>query len=136
MEGSIIDLARVRLERAEEMLRSARVNFEQDELKTSLNRSYYAILHAMRSINCLDGFDSSKHSGVISFFHQHTLKTKKMDPRFSEIIKTASYRREKSDYDDFYIVSRDETKEQLNNAEEFVKAVKEYIEDVVTKGET
>lgn len=43
MEGSLKDLAKIRLERAEEMLASARKNFEIDELKTSLNRSYYAI---------------------------------------------------------------------------------------------
>lgn len=68
MEGSLKDLAKIRLERAEEMLASARKNFEIDELKTSLNRSYYAIFHAIRSVNCLEGFDSSKHSGVIAHF--------------------------------------------------------------------
>ena len=69
MEGSLKDLAKIRLERAEEMLASARKNFEIDELKTSLNRSYYAIFHAIRSVNCLEGFDSSKHSGVIAHFN-------------------------------------------------------------------
>ena len=68
MEGSLKDLAKIRLERAEEMLASARKNFEIDGLKTSLNRSYYAIFHAIRSVNCLEGFDSSKHSGVIAHF--------------------------------------------------------------------
>ena len=68
MEGSLKDLAKIRLERAEEMLASARKNFEIDELKTSLNRSYYAIFHAIRSVNCLEGFDLSKHSGVIAHF--------------------------------------------------------------------
>ena len=60
MGGSLKDLARIRLERAEEMLTAARKNFDSDELKTSLNRSYSAIFHAIRSVNCLDGFDSSK----------------------------------------------------------------------------
>ena len=39
------------------------------------NRSYYAIFHAIRSVNALDGFDSSKHSGVISHFNQEYVKT-------------------------------------------------------------
>ena len=47
MEGSLKDLALLRLERAEEMLTAAKKNYGQDELKTVLNRSYYAILHAM-----------------------------------------------------------------------------------------
>ena len=127
MEGSLKDLALVRLERAEEMLTAAKKNYDQDELKTALNRSYYAILHAMRSVNSLDEFDSSKHSGVIAHFNQFTLKTGKMDPAFSETIKRASYCREKSDYDDFYVVSRQETMEQIESAEIFVNAVKTYL---------
>ena len=128
MEGSIADLARIRLERAHEMLKSAQVNLEQNELRTSLNRSYYSIFHAIRSVNCLDGFDSSKHSGVIAHFNEYTLKTKEMDAKFSDTIKQAYYCREKSDYDDFYIVSRSETEEQLRKAEEFLKAVDIYVE--------
>ena len=131
MEGSIKDLARLRLGRAKEMLLAAKKNFESDELKTSLNRSYYAIFHAIRSVNCLDGFDSSKHSGVIAHFNQYTLKTGKMDPQLSETIKTAMYCREKSDYDDFYVVSRKETEKQLVLAEEFVEAVQEYLSDKI-----
>ena len=131
MEGSIKDLARLRLERAKEMLLAAKKNFESDELKTSLNRSYYAIFHAIRSVNCLDGFDSSKHSGVIAHFNQYTLKTGKMNPQLSETIKTAMYCREKSDYDDFYVVSRKETEKQLVLAEEFVEAVQEYLSDKI-----
>ncbi|HAF27394.1 MAG TPA: antitoxin [Lachnospiraceae bacterium] len=128
MEGSVKDLSDIRYERAEEMLVAAKKNYEQDELKTALNRSYYAIFHAMRSVNCLDGYDSSKHSGVISHFNQSILKTGKMDPIFSDTIKKASYCREKSDYDDFYVVSRKEAKEQIEKAEEFLKAVREYID--------
>ena len=127
MEGSVNDLAKLRMERAEEMLEAARKNLEQGEYKTSLNRSYYAIFHAMRSINSLDSFDSSKHSGVISHFNQYILKPGLMDKKFAETIKKASYCREKSDYDDFYLVSKKETCEQLEKAEEFIKAAKEYL---------
>ncbi len=127
MEGSIKDLADIRFEKACEMLKSAQGNLEQGDYKTALNRSYYAIFHAMRSVNCLDGFDSSKHSGVIAHFNQFVLKPGKMDSKYSEYIKKASYCREKSDYDDFYVVSKAETEEQVSNAKEFVNAVGAYI---------
>ena len=51
----------------------------------------------------------------------------KMNPHYSGIIKKASYRREKSDYDDFYVVSRKETEEQIQNAEVFVEDVRKYL---------
>ena len=131
MGGSIRDLVLLRLERAEEMLSASQINYDQGELKTSLNRSYYAIFHAMRSVNLLDGFDSSKHSGVIAHFNQCYLKTREISPAFSDTIKRASYCREKSDYDDFYVVSQDEVEEQLNNAKEFVNKVKQYLESKI-----
>ena len=67
MEGSLKELAGYRMDRAKEMLVAARENLEIGQYKTSLNRSYYAIFHAMRAMNILKGFDSAKHSGVIAF---------------------------------------------------------------------
>lgn len=74
MEGSLRELAGYRMERAREMLDAAKDNLEIGQFKTSLNRSYYAIFHAMRAANILKGFDSSKHSGVIAFFNKEYLK--------------------------------------------------------------
>ena len=74
MEGSLRELAEYRIERAKEMLDAAKGNLEIGQFKTSLNRSYYAIFHAMRAANILKGFDSSKHSGVIAFFNKEYLK--------------------------------------------------------------
>ena len=127
MDGSVRDLSNVRFERAKEMLVASQVNFDQGEWKTSLNRSYYAIFHAVRSINILNGFDSSKHSGVISHFNQYYIKTQKLPSYLSDIIKKASYCREKSDYDDFYIVSKTEIEEQLKSARIFVDEVEKYL---------
>ena len=49
MEGSLRKLyAGYRMERAREMLDAAKDNLEIGQFKTSLNRSYYAIFHAIR----------------------------------------------------------------------------------------
>ena len=131
MEGSVADLIRLRYERAEEMLKAAIINLEQKEYKTSLNRSYYSIFHAMRSVNLIDGFDSSKHSGVIAHFNQYYVKTGVFSSTMSDIIKSASYCREKSDYDDFYIVSKSDVEEQVNHAKIFLNTVKNYIDEYI-----
>lgn len=70
MEGSLEDLAQYRIKRAWEMLEAAKENLKIGRYKTALNRSYYAVFHAMRAANILRGFDSSKHSGVIAFFYK------------------------------------------------------------------
>ena len=103
MEGSLNELAFYRMARAHEMLIAAESNLQIQQYKTSLNRSYYAIFHAMRAANILKGFDSSKHSGVIAFFNKEYIKNGTLERNLSMIIKSSSFLREKSDYDDFFI---------------------------------
>lgn len=106
------------------------MNYRDNYLKGSLNRSYYAIFHAMRAVNALSGFDSKKHSGVIAYFNQYYIKTKEFDNSLSTIVQQAFKTRNKSDYDDFYIVSRDEVEEQLQNAEIFIMTVEKYLREL------
>lgn len=87
MESGLKELAQYRMERAREMLLAAEGNLEIKQYKTSLNRSYYAIFHAMRAMNILKGFDSSKHSGVIAYFNREFLKTEILEKKLSVIAK-------------------------------------------------
>jgi len=128
VEGSLKELAHYRLERAEEMLLASEVNLGLKQYRTSLNRSYYAIFHAMRAVNILENYDSSKHSGVIAFFNQTYLKTERLEKGLSKIVKESSYLREKSDYDDFYIAKKEDVENQLLNAKYFVNQIKKFID--------
>lgn len=130
MNNELKELARYRLERAKEDLDNAVVNYKDNYLKGSLNRSYYAIFHSIRAINALSGFDSKKHSGVIAYFNQYYIKTQKLDIELSSIVQQAFKIRNKSDYDDFYIVSRIEVEEQLQNAKFFVTVVERYLKEL------
>lgn len=134
MEGSINELIRYRLERANEMIAAAEDNLKLKQYRTSLNRSYYAVFHAMRAANAFEGFDSSKHSGVIAYFNSHFLKEGKLDKELSKIIKAVSYLREKSDYDDFFLASEQESEIQLENAKRFVTAVTKYLDSILADG--
>lgn len=127
LEGSMKELVFYRMERSKEMLEAAEENLRSGQLRTSLNRSYYAVFHAMRAVNTLEGFDSSKHSGVIAFFNKTFLKEEKIDKELSVIVKDTSYLREKSDYDDFYIASKEDAELQYQQAKIFVVEVERYI---------
>lgn len=106
MAGSLNELSKYRYERALEELKNARDVFNAGSYKLSLNRSYYAIFHAMRSVNVLDEFDSSKHSGVIAHFNQSHVKTGDFEKIASKIIQNAMEMREHDDYDDFFLASK------------------------------
>ena len=68
------ELAVYRYEKAKEDLDTARMNHNNSMCKAAINRSYYAMFHGMRSVTILDGYDSSKHSGIIAFFNQIYIK--------------------------------------------------------------
>lgn len=84
MEDSLMfELSDYRMKRAREMLSDAKSLLERDRVESSINRSYYAIFHALRAVTALDGFDSSKHSGIIAHFNQMYVKAGIFDKEIS-----------------------------------------------------
>ena len=126
IDDNAINLARFRIEQAHECLNAAEVNIKVS-LKTTVNRSYYCVFHAMRAVLSLDNFDSKKHSGVISEFRKRYIKTGIFPKHFSTTIKESFQSRGDSDYEDFYVVVESEAREQIDNAKEFLEAVEKHI---------
>jgi len=89
----------------------------------SVNRSYYAIFNAVRSLTALLGLDSLKHSGVISYFDRYFIKTGIFDRQFGKIVHTAFDVRQASDYDDFYVTSEEQAATQFENCSKFIAEV-------------
>lgn len=128
MEERARELSKYRFETSLEALSDAKIMYENERYKNTLNRAYYAIFHAIRAVNALSGFDSSKHSGVIAYFNQNYVKEGVFTKELSKIIRMASENREKADYLDFFIASKEEAERQILRAEEFVDAIKIYLE--------
>jgi len=129
LHEQIVSLSSYRLSKAKETYATSLENLEKGRYLDANNRAYYAIFHAMRSILALDNVDFKKHSAVISNFRENYIKTKRLDRNLSDIIGRASMVRNKSDYEDFYIASRDEAEIQVNDAKQFIAAVERYLED-------
>ena len=125
------DLAQYRLERARECLKTADVLYEIEDFMAAANRSYYAIFHAVRAVLALDGVDRKKHSGVIAYFQEHYIKTEKFDKQYSFILKNSFLVRQESDYEDFYIISKDEVKQQMDDAKQFVAEIEHYLSQLI-----
>ena len=96
LDAARIDLSKYRLERAEEMLKTARRDLDAGDYASANNRAYYCVFHAMRATLALTGEDYKKHSGVISRFSEQYLKTRLLPPELSRIISMASIIRNRS----------------------------------------
>ena len=127
MQHSIKDLILYRLEKSKEDLESAEILFKKNKHTQSLNRSYYTIFHAIRALLALDKFDSRKHSGVVSYFIKNYIATSIIKKEYSKIILRAEKFRNRSDYMDFYKVSKIDAEKQLKDAKVFLKALEKYI---------
>lgn len=116
MESRIETLSRYRFDMSIEALEDAKLMYQNGRFKNCLNRAYYAIFHAIRAVNALDEYDSSKHSGVIAYFNMHYVKTGIFNKEMSKIIRYASENREKADYLDFFVASKSEARKQVERA--------------------
>ena len=121
-------LMQLRLEKAKKNLDASVILLDADAYKDAANRSYYSIFNAMRAILALDCFDSKKHSGIISEFNKKYLKTELLPKELSKTISKAFEVRSNSDYNDYYVISKEDVAEQIDNARTFLSAVEKYIE--------
>lgn len=131
LDKETVALVNFRLDQARVCLEDARRSLECLSFKTSVNRSYYCIFHAIRAVLAVERFDSKKHSGVISHFRSNYIKVGKFPSILSDIVKDAFKYRNDCDYMDFYVISKDDTTAQVENAKVFLNAVEEYLERTV-----
>ena len=122
------DLCDYRISQAGDCLRVAEINLQHGFFKDAANRSYYSIFHSMRAVLALDGFDSKRHSGIIAEFRKRYIKTGKFSVGFSDTIKDAFDVRTDSDYQDFYAISKEDVQQQVDNAHDFLQAVKNFVD--------
>ena len=133
LDNDLIGLSRYRLDKAAEMLTAARRDIREKDYASANNRAYYCIFHGMRAVLALDGEDYKKHSAVIARFTLNYLKTDILPRGYGALISNASLIRNRSDYEDFYICSVEDTKRLIEGASEFLSAVKAYLEKRYTE---
>ncbi len=129
MQDNKSKLSKYRISKAKEDLSSARILVENNFYKQSVNRSYYSVFNATRAVLAMDEFDSKKHSGIIAYFNQHYISTHRIEAEYSKILMGAQKIRNSSDYDDFYVVNKEEANSQIKNAEKFIIRMEKFLED-------
>lgn len=122
-----ISLSRIRLEKANTALKSARLMLENGDYLGANNRIYYAMLYAIKALVIFKDFDSKKHIRIIGFFNKEYVKNGFFNIKYGKLTNKVKRLRESSDYDDFYIVDKEDTNNIYFEVEEFVKEVSSFI---------
>lgn len=129
----IQSLAKYRLEQAKENLEEAEVLYEINKFKGASNRAYYSIFHAIKAILALEETDFKKHSSVIAYFNKEYISKNVFTRELGKRVNEARIYREKSDYVDFYIFSKEKCKEQIDTAKLMIENAETYLDSKLEK---
>ena len=126
-DENCINLAKYRIDTARETLNVAKECLENKHYKDSINRSYYAAFYAARAILELERIGFKRHKDVIAYFNKNYVATGTFEKDIGRKLARLQQKREQSDYDDFFIASKEEAQKQYNNAENIISAIIEYL---------
>lgn len=111
--GTRKDLAAYRLKTAEEDLSSAELLLNHGDFRGANNRAYYAVFHAVSAVHALDGKAYKRHKDALGNFNKEYVKTEVFDRTIGRQIAELEMIRHASDYDDFFVASKEQAEEQV-----------------------
>lgn len=125
-----VELSKIRLNRAKELLEDARELFDKESYKSANNRAFYAIEKSIKALLATKEIEVATHNGGLKQFNYTFIYKGTGDFTAEDYQKVAQAEqiRNVSDYDDFYIASREEAKQQIDNAECFIRKADSYLE--------
>ena len=126
-KGTQRDLVLYRIETSKSDIKAAEILLNAREFRGANNRAYYGIYHAVSAIHALDGNAYKRHKDALANFKKNYVKTEIFPRKLGKRIVESEEIRHASDYDDFYIATREEAEEQIQTAKELVKLVEEYV---------
>ena len=115
------------LAKARRSLAAAEAHLERGEPEFASGRAYYAVFHAMQAALLTKGLTFAKHSGVISAFAQHFLKTDFLPREFGPMVQRLRRDRETGEYSYLESITRAAAERNHADAERIVAAVARLI---------
>ena len=125
--GDQWDLVAHRLQIAEEDLETANLLMDCGKYRGANNRAYYSIYHTIDAVLSVHGIAFKRHKDTLAYFNKNYVATGIFDREIGRNLARLKQKREQSDYDDFFIASKEEAQKQFDNAESIVAAIIEYM---------
>lgn len=124
--GSRHDLIEHRFLIAKEDLDTAYLLLDAKQYRGANNRAYYSIYHTIDAILSIEGIAFKRHKDTLAYFNKQYIATGIFPREMGKKIVKAEEIRHASDYDTFYVASKDITKQQVETAEQLLNLAKQY----------
>lgn len=125
--GTNMDVARHRLNIAKEDLDSAYLTLEAGQYRAANNRAYYSIFHTICAVLAKEGIAFKKHKDTLSYFNKNYVQPEIFPRELGRKIVKAEEIRHASDYDTFYIASKEITEQQIETAAKILSLAEQYL---------
>jgi uncharacterized protein (UPF0332 family) len=117
------------IQKAERSLAAARRHIEQGDYDFGSSRAYYGAFYAMEAALISKGLSFSTHSGIITAFNQHYVKTAILPADFGKGIARLFRERQTADYVFDISIGKEDALRDLEIAERIVEAVAGYLKE-------
>jgi uncharacterized protein (UPF0332 family) len=122
-----LDDSKLIFKRALELLSDAKYTFNGDRYNTSISRSYYAVFYGAKALLVKKGIITKTHSGTINKFGLECVVNGDFDKKIAKILSELEEERSIVDYDYEFYADKIRAKEDLINAEKFLKECEKFI---------
>jgi uncharacterized protein (UPF0332 family) len=112
---------------AAQAVKTAQVNLDVGDYRATVNRAYYAVFYAASAMPLTKGVERRKHSGVISAFREHFVKSGLVEAEYSNVYGEALIIREDADYAVEIPVDLEAAEMTLRQARRYVRRMREYL---------
>lgn len=116
------------LKRSEEYLRAAEYEFDGEFYARAVSTAYYAMFYAATAALASMGIERAKHSGVISAFGEHFVRSGKISAELGRKLSRVMEDREESDYAELPQIDRSFARQRLDEAREFITGITRVLE--------
>jgi uncharacterized protein (UPF0332 family) len=120
-------LAAHRLSRAQDAFAEGDYLLTKKAFMGAVNRFYYSAFYAARALLAIRELDSSRHSGVISLFQKHFVKSGLVSTENAKALPRAFEKRQKGDYGDFSTVTSAEAKSVRAEVKKFLEECEHVV---------
>lgn len=131
MDARQLESIHLRMGLAQDKLTLARKLTVDGYYNDAVSKAYYAMFYASRALLLAVGQDPHKHTGVVSLFGEHFVKTGKADAKFGRTLAVAKRLREESDYDERKHATKEEAEQAVADADEFIREIQRLLEEAL-----
>jgi uncharacterized protein (UPF0332 family) len=115
------------LEKAKRSRKAAAKLFKDGDVDFAASRAYYSLFYTAEALLLSQALSFSSHSAVIANFGKEFAKTGILNPKFHHYLMESQDRRNIGDYSVLAEVTKEEVREMLAWASEFIKAAENYL---------